>query len=79
MRPGMSVRVEVVRRSIEKALLAPRTALAFDTVRAQARSVGGAVVPVKIGWCNHEACVIEGGLEAGTKLAAFELVPNGRP
>ena len=62
MRPGMSMRVEVVRRRVEGALLVPRAA-----VRGVARQDRGATArtarrrTVEIDWCTELACVLRGG------------------
>jgi multidrug efflux pump subunit AcrA (membrane-fusion protein) len=72
MRPGMSVRVEVLGAEQKDVLLAPRAALDFGAhgkvgdVRALLASGGAA--PVKLGACSAQECVVESGLTAGTRL-----------
>jgi len=73
MIPGMSARVEVVRRTEADALLAPRSGLALGppgAESAQARLAGGRLAPVHLGPCNALECVVEDGLTDGTELVA---------
>ena len=66
MRPGMSVRVEVVRRRWPEALALPRAAVRFDGERATVARPGHAQrVPVVLAGCTPVDCVIESGLEEG--------------
>jgi len=73
MRPGMSVRVAIDKRS-DDVLLAPRTALRWSEdvggVRAEARRAGGSWVGVELGPCNAQQCVVESGLEVGDELSS---------
>ena len=68
MIPGMSARVEVVAERREDALLAPRAALTVAE-EALAHLAGGGTARVALGPCNELECVVEDGLEPGTRLA----------
>jgi HlyD family secretion protein len=70
MRPGMSVRIEVVRRRVEDALLVPRVALRAVPGKAEVRTSGGQAQTVEVEWCTELACVVRGGVLEGTKLLA---------
>jgi multidrug efflux pump subunit AcrA (membrane-fusion protein) len=68
MRPGMSVRVEVLGPETRDALLAPRQALDFDGREPRALLASGGSAPVKLGPCSASECVVESGLSEGTRL-----------
>jgi HlyD family secretion protein len=68
MRPGMSVRIEVVRRRVEDALLVPRVAVRAVPGKAEVRTSGGQAQTVDVEWCTELACVVRGGVLEGTKL-----------
>jgi len=70
MRPGMSVKVEVRPAPREGVLLAPRAGLDFDGPTPRARLATGDSVEVKLGPCNVDACVVEGGVADGVRLRA---------
>jgi multidrug efflux pump subunit AcrA (membrane-fusion protein) len=70
MRPGMSVRVEVIRRRLDKALLVPRVAVTSWPGKARVRVAGGREEAVDIEWCSETACVVRGGLLEGTNVLA---------
>jgi hypothetical protein len=76
MIPGMSARVEVVAERREEALLAPRAALALEagpsgaSREARVALAAGGAASVRLGPCNELECVVEEGLEPGTRLAA---------
>jgi len=70
MRPGMSVKVEVRPAAKADVLLAPRAALDFEGEKPKAQLATGAKVEVRLGPCNFDACVVEGGLADGTRLAS---------
>jgi HlyD family secretion protein len=70
MRPGMSMRVEVLRRHSEDALLVPRAAVTTWPGKARVRLASGRDENVDIEWCNEMACVARGGLLEGTVLTA---------
>jgi HlyD family secretion protein len=68
MRPGLSARVAVRRETKAGALLAPRAALDFGANQPRAHLAGGKVVPVSLGSCNAQECVVVSGLDADTRL-----------
>jgi hypothetical protein len=69
MRPGMSVRVEVLARREPGVLLAPRAALDLAGERPRARTATGWQA-VELGPCAAQECVVRSGLEAGQRLVA---------
>lgn len=71
MRPGLSVRVEIVRASWASALAVPRGAVRFDKDGPVARRHGGATVKVKLATCTPLECVVESGLAEGEHVALF--------
>jgi HlyD family secretion protein len=66
MRPGLSVRVEVVRRSWPHALTVPRQAVRFerDTAMVVRKGQAGST-PVRIAGCTPLECIVESGLAEG--------------
>ena len=68
MRPGMSVKAEILPPPREEALVAPRIALDVSSQPYHAMLAGGATVEVRLGPCNSMACVIEEGLDEGARL-----------
>jgi multidrug efflux pump subunit AcrA (membrane-fusion protein) len=70
MRPGMSIRMEVVRRRAEGALVVPRAALHTAGGKSHVRLARGEEQPIQIEWCTELACVVKGGVLEGTELAA---------
>lgn len=68
MQPGMSVRVEVLAHQAATALLAPRAALDLAGERPLAYPAKGAPVPVTLGPCNAQVCVVSTGLADGQTL-----------
>lgn len=70
MRPGMSVRVEVMGPAVKGALLAPRAGLDLGASPPRARLAGGRTAEVRLGPCSAADCVIEKGLEEGARLRA---------
>lgn len=68
MRPGLSARVIVRREQIANALLVPRAALDFSGRTPKARLAHGEDVEVKLGSCNAQECIVNGGLTEGAKL-----------
>jgi multidrug resistance efflux pump len=68
MRPGMSVRVEVLGPEKKNALLVPRMALDFSGGKTRALLASGGVADVRLGPCGAEECVVESGLQEGTRL-----------
>jgi len=71
MRPGLSVRVEVVRHAWEEALVVPRGAIRFTAGEAEVRRPGGDVSPVALAGCTPVECVVESGLEEGERVSLF--------
>lgn len=76
-RPGMSVRVEVMRRRVSDALLIPRVALRSFPGKTQAQREAGGLVDVEIDWCGELQCVVRSGVVAGTRLAPFSSRKGG--
>jgi multidrug resistance efflux pump len=70
MRPGMSVKVEVRPMAREDVLLAPRAGLDLAGTSPRARLASGEVVEVKLGSCDFDACVVDGGVPDGARLKA---------
>ena len=68
MRPGMSVRAEVLLPAVEDALLVPREALDWSGDEPKALLAGGSAVDVKLGPCSAQACVVLEGLREGERL-----------
>jgi multidrug resistance efflux pump len=76
MRPGLSARVVVQRQAPKQALLAPRAALDLGA-KPKAHLATGKIVPVNLGACNAQDCVVTGGLEEGQRLARVGENSNG--
>jgi HlyD family secretion protein len=69
MRPGMSVRAEILRRSWDRALAIPRQAVRRDGDRTFVeRADGGGTVDVRIAACTATECVVESGLAEGDRV-----------
>ncbi|NCO69213.1 MAG: HlyD family efflux transporter periplasmic adaptor subunit [Acidobacteria bacterium] len=71
MRPGMSVKIEVVTVDLRSVLLAPRVAIDPAGHPPRARLVGGRLVAVELGPCSNQECVVASGLGEGEKLSSF--------
>jgi HlyD family secretion protein len=71
MRPGLSVRVEVVRAAWESALSVPRGAVRFGKDGPVIRRAGGGVAKVHLSTCTPVECVVESGLEEGDRVSLF--------
>jgi HlyD family secretion protein len=69
MRPGLSVRVEVVRGRWPRALAVPRAAVLFEKDSAVVRRAGGAEAKVRLASCTPLECVVESGLAEGDRVA----------
>ncbi len=77
MIPGMSARVEVIAARRSGVLLAPRAALlAGAGEKVSAVLASGGTAPVRLGPCNELECVVQGGLDAGTRLARRSPEPE---
>jgi multidrug efflux pump subunit AcrA (membrane-fusion protein) len=74
MRPGMSVRVDVLARTIDDALIAPRAGLRMHADgTARALLAGGDDRPVEVELCTDRACAIASGLDEGDRLRYPEV------
>jgi hypothetical protein len=71
MRPGLSVRVEVVRGAWESALSVPRGAVRFEKEGPVVREAGGGAARVRLAACTPVECVVESGLDEGDRVALF--------
>lgn len=71
MRPGLSVRVEVVRATWPKALSVPRGAVRFEKDGPVVRRSGGDTTKVKLTSCTPLECVVESGLAEGDRVSLF--------
>jgi HlyD family secretion protein len=71
MRPGMSVKVEVVRRRWEGALLAPRSSLNLGRSDPELLLSDGRRVKVALAGCGAAECALTEGPPAGTFLGIF--------
>jgi len=71
MRPGLSVRVEVVRAAWPQALVVPRHALRFEKDRAVVVRKGSTrPSEVRIAGCTLVDCIVESGLKEGDHVLA---------
>ena len=80
MRPGMSVRVEVVRRRVEGALLIPRVAVKVFPGKTELRLTDGKsqrALPVDVDWCTELACVVRGEVREGNTVVAATTEGQG--
>jgi HlyD family secretion protein len=77
MRPGLSARVIVRRDSQPAALLASRAGLDLRNAQARARLAGGRSVPVTLGACNAQECVVLSGLLEGDTLSPVRRSEDG--
>ena len=68
MRPGMSVRAEILHRPAEEVLTVPRVALDLSSEPYVALLADGSTAEVALGRCNSVACTIEEGLDEGARL-----------
>ncbi len=71
MRPGMSVRAEVVTASVDAALVVPRETLELGSAPPRVATPAGPVA-VELGPCDGHRCVVRSGLEEGDRLAVWE-------
>ena len=69
MRPGLSARVEVVRRVFQNALTVPRRALVRQDGEVRVRRADGESAVVRVAGCLPLECVVESGLSEGDRLA----------
>jgi multidrug resistance efflux pump len=68
MRPGMSVRVEVMAAETKGALLVSREAVDFAAGGPRVLLAGGGAAPVRLGACSADQCVVESGVADGARL-----------
>jgi multidrug resistance efflux pump len=68
MRPGMSVKVEVVTTVRDDVLLVPRRALEFGAEEVFAVLENGDRQRIELGSCGAHLCVIRSGLSEGTRV-----------
>ena len=72
MRPGLSVRVEIVRGEWTDMLVVPRGAVRFGEDGPRVRRAGVAEpVPVSLAACTPVDCVVEEGLAEGDRVSRF--------
>jgi multidrug resistance efflux pump len=77
MRPGMSVKAEVLAESQLGVLLAPRAALDESARPVRARLAGGSWAEVEVGPCGAHRCVVTAGLDEGARLARVPAAEMG--
>jgi multidrug resistance efflux pump len=69
MRPGLSVRVEVLRAAWPESLVVPRQALRFEAEQPVVVRTGSArPSPVKVAGCTPVDCVVESGVKEGDRV-----------
>jgi len=69
MRPGLSVRVEVLRAAWPQSLVVPRQALRFEGEQPVVMQKGSAAPSqVKVAGCTPVDCVVESGLKEGDRV-----------
>jgi multidrug resistance efflux pump len=78
MRPGMSVKVEILGPEAKEAVLAPRAGLDLAADPPRARLAAGGFVPVRLGACDALDCVALSGLAPGTRLRPDREGRRGR-
>jgi hypothetical protein len=72
MRPGLSARVEVVRKSWKQALFVPRRALRLEGSRALVERKGlTGRSAVSVSDCTPLDCIVEAGLAEGDRVLLF--------
>jgi multidrug resistance efflux pump len=72
MRPGLSVRVEVVRGHWPQAIAVPRKAVRFDKGQAVVMRKGlTGTSAVRVAACTAVECVVESGLAEGDRVLVF--------
>lgn len=67
LRPGMSVKVEVLGEP-RRGLLVPRAALDLAAEPPRVHLAAGGSTEVRIGGCDAMRCVVEAGIDEGTRL-----------
>ncbi len=79
LRPGLSVKVEVLGRTARRALLAPRAALDLAARPPRALLAAGGAAPVELGACDPQRCVVLSGLTAGERLRPLASAARPAP
>jgi HlyD family secretion protein len=72
LRPGLSVRAEVITRVIDDALLVPRSALDLLAQPPRARTVDGRELELELEACDPQRCAVRSGLSEGDRLRGLE-------
>jgi hypothetical protein len=72
LKPGLSVRIDIVIRRAEDAIVAPRAGLDLSTSPPRARLADGSEVEVDVDFCDAQSCAVTSGLEPGQRLRATE-------
>ena len=68
IRPGMSVRVEVIRQRKERTLLVPRAAVSAWAGNTELRTSDGKSAWVTVDFCTELQCSVQGSLSEHTRL-----------
>ncbi len=68
LRPGMSVRVEILRQRAEGAIIVPRAALRISQKGSAILLRSGAEAPVELDFCTELECAVRSGIAEGTAL-----------
>jgi multidrug resistance efflux pump len=68
MRPGLSVRAEVLTSLLDGVVTVPRAALDWDGTAPHVLLADGSAVEVELGPCDALRCVVERGLEPDVRL-----------
>jgi HlyD family secretion protein len=76
MLPGMSARVEVLRRLTKHALLVPRHTVSVVGGKSYALLHDGTQTPVEVDFCALQECALQSGPPEGTALAAPAMASN---
>jgi len=75
MRPGMTVKAEVLPPPRDDALIVPRASIDFSSDTPQVLLTDRSWVGVELGPCNAHECVVEDGLGEGVHVAALGSHP----
>ena len=68
LRPGLSVKIEVLARSAEDALLVPRAAVDRSGETPVVRLEDGSEVEVELDFCTAQQCAVADGLDEGARV-----------
>jgi len=68
MRPGMSVKVEVVTAARDDELLVPRKALEFGAEEVFVVLENGERRPIELGSCSAQECIVRSAISEGTRV-----------